>query len=97
MVREALEQEGIDLAATGIDLDDPPDPDSGLSSRMRSPAGLSLSPVTAGAEADSDSCGWVVTEWAKFPHLPRRDPAGTGLWAGGCLGWVPAQVRAGWE
>ena len=28
VVKEALEQEGIDLAATGIDLDDPPDPDS---------------------------------------------------------------------
>jgi len=28
VVKEALEQEGIDLAATGIDLGDPPDPDS---------------------------------------------------------------------
>jgi len=28
VVKEALEQEGIDLAATGIDLDDPPDPDT---------------------------------------------------------------------
>jgi regulatory protein len=28
VVKEALEQEGIDLATAGIDLDDPPDPDS---------------------------------------------------------------------
>jgi regulatory protein len=28
VVKEALEQEGIDLAAAGIDLDDPPDPDT---------------------------------------------------------------------
>ena len=28
VVKEALEQEGIDLAAAGIDLDNPPDPDS---------------------------------------------------------------------
>jgi regulatory protein len=28
VVKEAMEQEGIDLAAAGIDLDDPPDPDT---------------------------------------------------------------------